>query len=415
MANFLDEQQYKILKKDVPTYNGNALLSILGNKQAEPTYPSIISPPVDNTVAQSAEANSSTPAQSTPVKYFPDTQITQSLPQTTPIVPKTPSTPASTPYVPQTEYEKYWGTPVGTSKYNMPLDKFTQIAGLAAKYLDPKNPVANDLIKMGAEASNERARREYESPNVLLQRQLHQTQLDAAKNGLEGQKKMGEFVNSWSQRELSLKEKGMTSEARDSEFIKGMIATIAPYAPEKAAVLQERMIEARENRKLKEYAQDMKDYFNELKIDQAITNGLRAERTAAEQVRHNKIMEKFRGEEVGIKKEKAEEDKTVPWYFSGTDAKTGRPIFTNKKGESKLGDLPEGVEKIAPKTEKPLTPVQQSLKDAMDRKKKRDEKKSDKVNTSTKPISGQYPEGTIIKNQAGKRMIMRNGQFVDYI
>lgn len=187
MANFLDEQQYKILKKDVPTYNGNALLSILGNKQAEPTYPSIISPPVDNTVAQSAEANSSTPAQSTPVKYFPDTQITQSLPQTTPIVPKTPSTPASTPYVPQTEYEKYWGTPVGTSKYNMPLDKFTQIAGLAAKYLDPKNPVANDLIKMGAEASNERARREYESPNVLLQRQLHQTQIKKLNEAVPGE------------------------------------------------------------------------------------------------------------------------------------------------------------------------------------------------------------------------------------
>jgi hypothetical protein len=77
----------------------------------------------------------------------------------------------------KTEYERYWGTPVGTEKYNIPLDKFVQIAGLASKYLDPNNPIANDLIKMGGEASSERARREYEGPNKLLMSQVQTEQL----------------------------------------------------------------------------------------------------------------------------------------------------------------------------------------------------------------------------------------------
>ena len=183
MANSLLDQ-YKLLKEKVPTYGDNTLLSIKENKPVEPSYPSIVSPPVDNTVAQLASVNTATPTVSTPVKYFTDTVTTQSLPgspmQSQPAVEPTPTTIApapTTPYVPQTEYEKYWKTPVGTEKYNVPLDQFTKIAGLAAKYLDPQNPIANDLIKMGGEAYNERARREYEGPNVLLQRQLHQAQL----------------------------------------------------------------------------------------------------------------------------------------------------------------------------------------------------------------------------------------------
>lgn len=84
----------------------------------------------------------------------------------------------------KTPYEQYWGQNVGTSKAGLPLDQFVKIAGLAAKYFDPQNPIANDLIRMGGEAYNERARREYEGPNVLLQRQLAQEQIRKAKEDM---------------------------------------------------------------------------------------------------------------------------------------------------------------------------------------------------------------------------------------
>jgi len=337
-----------------------------------------------------------------------------------------PDASTSFPSPPQTEYEKYWKTPVGTSKYNMPLDQFVNIAGLAAKYLDPQNPVANDLIKMGGEAYKERARREYEGPNVLLERRLRSAQAQAAESGLAGQKAMGDYVSSWPQRELTLKQKGMTQDAVDSEFVKGMIATIAPHSPEKAAALQEKMIEAKENRKLREYAQDMKDYFSELKIDQAIASGLRAERTLEEQKRHNKVIEKFREDEITSKQAKEEEEK---WYHTGNDPATGRPLFTNRRGNTMLGNLPTGVKSIAPKTEKPPTQKSKFTEDMykklrlkimnIERKKKGlpplPELPDDKQGTKPATAVSQYPDGTIIKNSAGKRKIMRNGEFVDYI
>lgn len=373
MANFLDEQQYKILKKDVPTYNGNALLSILGNKQAEPTYPSIISPPVDNTVAQSAEANSSTPAQSTPVKYFPDTQITQSLPQTTPIVPKTPSTPASTPYVPQTEYEKYWKTPVGTDKYNMPLDQFVKVAGLAAKALNPQNPIANDLIKMGGEAYNERARREYESPNVLLQRQIHQVQLDKlkAESGLLPQ---------W---ETYKKGRLATGETNLAKIVEDYNTMLSEHK-EKSKTF-ERIIPNPKFDKDKPVSFDNPRQIKESLIysggktvqDPNIPSvPVLDEFTKSEIAKYNKEQElsiaKARlglaGETLAQAKQKAAESKSG-WFAFGTDPATNKILFVNKNGETKLGDLPPGVKSIAPKVEKPLTPTQQMLKDALEKRK----------------------------------------------
>jgi hypothetical protein len=193
MANALLDQ-YKLLKEKVPTYGDNTLLSIKENKPVEPSYPSIVSPPADNTVAQLTSVNAAAPAETTPTKYFPDTVTTQALPgspvQSQPVVASatTAATPVTTPpYTPQTEYEKYWKTPVGTSKYNMPLDQFVKVAGLAAKALNPQNPIANDLIKMGGEAYNERARREYESPNVLSQRRLHEAQTKKLNEAVPGE------------------------------------------------------------------------------------------------------------------------------------------------------------------------------------------------------------------------------------
>jgi len=347
MANSLLDLYTFPKKKEVSVYPKNEMYNLLYKEN-----PSIATPEVepvsssDSVVAQTAIANANTPAKAVPdFSGALPTPLTQPKPQN--IIAQAPAT-TTPPYTPQTEYEKYWKTPVGTSKYNMPLDQFVRIAGLAAKYFDPQNPVANDLIRMGGEAYKERARREYEGPNVLLERRLRSAQAQTAESGLAGQKAMGDYVSSWPQRELTLKQKGMTQDAVDSEFVKGMIATIAPHSPEKAAALQEKMIEAKENRKLREYAQDMKDYFNELKIDQAIASGLRAERTLEEQKRHNKIIEKFREEEITDKKAKREEER---WYPLGLDPDTKKVIFTDRKGNTKLGDLPPGVKSIAPKTE----------------------------------------------------------------
>ena len=304
MANSLLDR-YKLLKKDTPTYGDNSLLSIKEGKLVEPSYSSIISPPSDNTVAQLASTNSMTPVEPTPVKYFPDT--TRELPInalqnqsiTTPT--SAPSTPTTAPYTPQTEFEKYWKTPVGTEKYNIPLDQFVRVAGLASKYLDPQNPVANDLIKMGNEAYNARARMEYESPNILLQRRLHEAQANIAERELGGQKAMGDYISSWPQRELSLKQKGIPKESIDKEFISGMIQILAPSSPEKAASLQEKMIEAEQNNKLRILAQNVKDAYNEVRLDIA-KSGLDTRAEALnEQKKQNVIANKFRGREVSAR------------------------------------------------------------------------------------------------------------------
>ena len=175
MANSLLDLYTFPKKKEVSVYPKNEMYNLLYKEN-----PSIATPEVepvsssDSVVAQTAIRNANTPA-----KTIPDfsgalpTPMTQPKPQN--VMAQTSTQTA--PYTPQTEFEKYWKTPVGTEKYNIPLDQFVNIAGLAAKYLDPKNPVANDLIRMGGEAYKERARREYEGPNVLLQRQLHQAQL----------------------------------------------------------------------------------------------------------------------------------------------------------------------------------------------------------------------------------------------
>ncbi len=325
MANSLLDLYTFPKKKEVSVYPKNEMYNLLYKEN-----PSIATPEVepvsssDSVVAQTAIRNANTPA-----KTIPDfsgalpTPMTQPKPQN--VMAQTSTQTA--PYTPQTEFEKYWKTPVGTSKYNMPLDQFVNIAGLAAKYLDPQNPVANDLIRMGGEAYKERARREYEGPNVLLERRLRSAQAQTAESSLAGQKAMGDYVNNWSQKELALKEKGMTQEAIDSEFVKGMISTIAPYSPREAAALQERMIEARENRRLREYTQNMKDYFTELRIDQAIANGERAERTLKEQIRHNQVMEQMRGQEITGKETRSEERKDEWKTFAVVTDESGKKIL----------------------------------------------------------------------------------------
>jgi len=151
MANSLLDLYTFPKKKEVSVYPKNEMYNLLYKEN-----PSIATPEVepvsssDSVVAQTAIANANTPTKTVPdFSGALPTPLTQPKPQN--IIVQAPAT-TTPPYTPQTEYEKYWKTPVGTSKYNMPLDQFVRIAGLAAKYFDPQNPVANDLIRMGGEA-----------------------------------------------------------------------------------------------------------------------------------------------------------------------------------------------------------------------------------------------------------------------
>lgn len=412
MANSLLDLYTFPKKKEVSVYPKNEMYNLLYKEN-----PSIATPEVepvsssDSVVAQTAIRNANTPA-----KTIPDfsgalpTPMTQPKPQN--VMAQTSTQTA--PYTPQTEFEKYWKTPVGTSKYNMPLDQFVNIAGLAAKYLDPQNPVANDLIRMGGEAYKERARREYEGPNVLLERRLRSAQAQTAESSLAGQKAMGDYVNNWSQKELALKEKGMTQEAIDSEFVKGMISTIAPYSPREAAALQERMIEARENRRLREYTQNMKDYFTELRIDQAIANGERAERTLKEQIRHNQVMEQMRGQEITGKETRSEERKDEWKTFAVVTDESGKKRYVqeNKAGVIRYADVPEGadISRIPATTPDAVTKLM-NVKLAPKVKAAKEKAVNSKTAGSKATV---YPNGTIIKNAAGVRKIMKDGQWVDY-
>ena len=79
-----------------------------------------------------------------------------------------------------TDFERYWGQPVGSKKFNVPLDQFVRLAGMTAHALAPDEfggRLGKGLSKMGHEASVERARRERETPNELLRQRLANAQL----------------------------------------------------------------------------------------------------------------------------------------------------------------------------------------------------------------------------------------------
>ena len=73
---------------------------------------------------------------------------------------------------------KYWGQPVVG---NLPLDQFVTLAGTTAHALDPTGfggRLGKDIASMGSAAYGERMKREYETPNKLLQRQLLTAQIN---------------------------------------------------------------------------------------------------------------------------------------------------------------------------------------------------------------------------------------------
>lgn len=83
------------------------------------------------------------------------------------------------------KFSHYWGTPVFGKA---PLDMFVQLAGMGAKAIAPdewSGRLGGDLQQMGAEAHKERVKREYERPNILLERRLREAQLSKTEMEIE--------------------------------------------------------------------------------------------------------------------------------------------------------------------------------------------------------------------------------------
>jgi hypothetical protein len=88
--------------------------------------------------------------------------------------------------LPVSEHEKYWGQGVGTSKFNMPLDRFVQVAGMAANAFAPDEPsgrLGKELSQLGRESYLTRMKMADErTKDLLLQKR------SASKNALEAAK-----------------------------------------------------------------------------------------------------------------------------------------------------------------------------------------------------------------------------------
>lgn len=406
MANSLLDLYTFPKKKEVSVYPKNEMYNLLYKEN-----PSIATPEVepvsssDSVVAQTAIRNANTPA-----KTIPDfsgalpTPMTQPKPQN--VMAQTSTQTA--PYTPQTEFEKYWKTPVGTSKYNMPLDQFVKIAGLAAKYFDPQNPIANDLIRMGGEAYNERARREYEGPNVLLHRQLQQEQLRKSQEEApkawdifyKEQSKLGkkpeDIVREWNKitRESQAINYHYTEDDKGnvSVFVNGQLTSgtgkgkdiskqVAYHTVDDAGIVHT---------------------FDKLGNEIGRTPGGKTKDVPGAAARANE----------DVRKEREQREWKTFAVVVGEDGKK-KYVQENKLGSIRYADVPEGVDvSRIPATTPDVVTKLMNVKLAP--KVKAAKEKVGGVKKDTEAKTTTYPEGTIIKNAAGARKIMKNGQWADY-
>ena len=403
MANSLLDLYTFPKKKEVSVYPKNEMYNLLYKEN-----PSIATPEVepvsssDSVVAQTAIANANTPA-----KAVPDFSGALPTPLTQPklqnIIAQAPAT-TTPPYTPQTEYEKYWKTPVGTSKYNMPLDQFVKVAGLAAKYFDPQNPIANDLIRMGGEAYKERARREYEGPNVLLQRQLAQEHLRKLQEEApkawdifyKEQTKLGkkpeDIVKEWNKitRESQAINYHYTEDEKGnvSTFVNGQLVS----GPGKGKDIS------------KQVAYHTVDDAGV--VHAFDKTGKEIGRAPGGKTKESPGAAARATEDLRQEREKRE------WKTIAVTTKDGKQklLQENKLGQTRYADVPEGADisripSTVPSEARKLVDVKLAPKVKAANEKAEKEK-------VTK--SSQYPEGTIIKSASGERKIMRNGQWIDY-
>lgn len=110
-----------------------------------------------------------------PTRFKPREDLTPevSTPVTAPVNAMTASAAA-----PPDSLSDYWGQKIG--KTNMPLDQFVQLTGMAANAIAPQTAggrLGRNLAALGGGAYDERMKREYETPNKLLQRKLLNAQI----------------------------------------------------------------------------------------------------------------------------------------------------------------------------------------------------------------------------------------------
>lgn len=309
MANFLmDEFPAVVKQKDwvapsVEVNNtdteqlGNFLAQKIAASQpvkveANPEYMQA-TPQVAMPVSGAEPAIAQTPI--VPVEPTKNTLVAAQQQQQQPV----PVTPAET--LAPSEHSKYWGNKVFGK---IPLDQFVQMAGMLANSFNPEDPLGKQLATMGGEAYKERIKQEYEGPNKLLEQKLKQEQLKSKISGNLTQTRMSEFIQSWPERENTLRASGMSQKDLDREFSKGVTNIMTEGFPTRGAALVEKSISGKE-------ALLMKDLDREAKIDEAIRRGERFQRTQEERERHNRVMEEIGKIRTEMRDKAEKEDKTL--------------------------------------------------------------------------------------------------------
>jgi hypothetical protein len=206
--------------------------------------------------------------------------ITPSVPSVIPnLLTKTTSAPQTVRSEQSDQFVDYWKQPVGSSKFNIPLDQFVRLAGMTAGAFDPNGPagrLGNQLSQMGHEASTERARREYEAPNRLLAIKMAQAKTVEVENEASTREAIKEYEESLNQpmtvggvtypsRESAWKAEGKNP---DVEYLKGAISTISKFNPEKGLDLRSRLLSASNADDIKRLKLDMDEKLFGMKKEQ---------------------------------------------------------------------------------------------------------------------------------------------------
>lgn len=268
--------------------------------------PSLFTPKTENEFMQGSTATPvsavATPGKLEEPSYYTPTpgvlesgQTTMNLQPVSNILTKSASAPSNIITNPPDQFTQYWKQPVGTSKFNMPLDQFVRLAGMTAHAFAPDTGMGRlgaDLSSMGAEAVKERARREYEAPNVLLQRRLAETQVKTAESKELGRQKLQEHIENlekpvviggvtYPNQSAAWKAEGKNP---DLEFLKSNMSVLAKYDPDRYTALQERLYQITSSEEFKKVVQDfrkemattqldikLKDFERKLEMDKLTT------------------------------------------------------------------------------------------------------------------------------------------------
>jgi len=280
-------------------------------------------------------------------------------------------------------------------------------AGKTAYALDPKGfggILGKQLAEDADVATKEMARREYEGPNVLLQRQLAQEHLRKLQEEApkawdifyKEQTKLGkkpeDIVKEWNKitRESQAINYHYTEDEKGnvSTFVNGQLVS----GPGKGKDIS------------KQVAYHTVDDAGV--VHAFDKTGKEIGRAPGGKTKESPGAAARATEDLRQEREKRE------WKTIAVTTKDGKQklLQENKLGQTRYADVPEGADisripSTVPSEARKLVDVKLAPKVKAAKEKAEKEK-------VTK--SSQYPEGTIIKSASGERKIMRNGQWIDY-